>query len=59
MDLAVNNWSWLERIRLEALVDMAPEDKKARIYLLGDFMKGKDKVIHDPYGVSYKWKSKT
>lgn len=53
VDLAVNNWSWLERIRLEALVDMAPVDKKARIYMLGDFMKGKDKVIHDPYGVSW------
>lgn len=31
---------------------MAPEDKKARIYMLGDFMKGRDKAIHDPFDVS-------
>lgn len=31
---------------------MAPIDKKARIYMLGDFMKGRDKVIHDPFDVS-------
>lgn len=31
---------------------MAPADKKARLYMLGDFMKGKEKVLHDPYGVS-------
>lgn len=41
-----------ERIRLEKLVDMAPIDKKARIYMLGDFMKGRDKVIADPFDVS-------
>jgi hypothetical protein len=31
---------------------MAPEGKKARLYMLGDFMKGKQKVIEDPYEVS-------
>lgn len=32
---------------------MAPEGKKARLYNLADFNKGRDKVIHDPYGVSF------
>lgn len=31
---------------------MAPEGKKARLYMLGDFMKGRQKVIEDPYEVS-------
>lgn len=31
---------------------MAPIDKKARLYMLGDFMKGREKVIQDPYDVS-------
>lgn len=39
-------------LRLEALRQMAPADKKARLYMLGDFIKGTNKVIVDPYNVS-------
>lgn len=42
-----------DTFRLEDLVFMAPEGKKARLYNLADFNKGRDKVIHDPYGVSF------
>lgn len=33
---------------------MAPQtpEKKAKVYMLGDFMKGREKVIEDPYDVS-------
>jgi hypothetical protein len=32
---------------------MAPEeDKKARVHLLGDYMKGRVKTIADPFDVS-------
>ena len=41
-----------EYFRLQTLVDMAPEGKKARIYMLGDFIKGRVKAIVDPYDVS-------
>lgn len=37
--------------RLETLVDMAPEGKKARIYMLGAFSKGRVKEIEDPLDV--------
>lgn len=51
-------WSYLTEIcifpqfRLATLVDMAPENKKARLYMLGDFIKGQNKEIKDPYNVS-------
>lgn len=38
--------------RLEALVEMAPIDKKARIHMLGDFIQGREKIIEDPFYVS-------
>jgi hypothetical protein len=31
---------------------MAPEDKKARIHMLGEFIKGRVKAIEDPFDVS-------
>lgn len=27
------------------------DEKKAKVYMLGDFMKGREKVIEDPYEV--------
>ena len=33
------------------LVEMAPEDKRARLHLIGDFIKGRQNVIKDPYDV--------
>jgi hypothetical protein len=38
--------------RLEALVEMAPIDKRARIHMLGDFIQGREKIIEDPFYVS-------
>lgn len=38
--------------RLAALVEMAPEDKKARIHMLGEFIQGREKIIEDPIYVS-------
>lgn len=38
--------------RLEALVEMAPIDKKARIHMLGEFIQGREKIIEDPIYVS-------
>lgn len=37
--------------RLKALVEMAPTDKKTRIFMIGDFLKGRDKIITDPFEV--------
>lgn len=38
--------------RLAALVEMAPEDRKARIHMLGEFIQGREKIIEDPIYVS-------
>jgi low molecular weight phosphotyrosine protein phosphatase len=37
--------------QLQKLVQLAPENKKARIYMVGDFIKGREKIIRDPTDV--------
>jgi hypothetical protein len=39
--------------RLKDLKAMAPEEKKARIHMLGEFIMGREKVIEDPIFVSF------
>lgn len=39
--------------RLKELNEMAPEGKKAKIHMLGEFIQGREKIIEDPIFVSY------
>lgn len=39
----------MDNTNLLALVEMAPEDKKARLHAIGDFIKGREKNVKDPF----------
>lgn len=41
----------MDNEQLVRLVELAPIDKKARIHTLGEFIKGRQKDIKDPYFV--------
>ncbi|CRK86556.1 CLUMA_CG000200, isoform A [Clunio marinus] len=43
----------MEPKQLASLVEMAPKDKKARLFMLGDFIKGRDKIICSPSDEDY------
>lgn len=38
----------MDNTNLIDLVEMAPMDKKARIHMIGDFIKGREKMVKDP-----------
>lgn len=45
------HYAYFRHERLVTLVEMAPEDKRARLHMIGDFIKGRQNVIKDPYDV--------
>lgn len=51
--LILLSFGFLTFYRGEELKRIAPDDKKAKIYMLGDFMKGRLKIIEDPFDVSF------
>lgn len=43
----------MDDYNIEDLTEMKPEDAKAQIFLLGDFDPEGERIIRDPYCVSY------
>ena len=43
----------MDQKNIADLIEMSPSNSKAKIMLLGDFDPQSEKIIHDPYFVSY------